>query len=153
MLLSLKFNVRRMRIVYNLVRHLTDKRRCSKDGKIALAAYLGIKLANVNSYHKGTSIRELRSFYQCGGMMAARIRKVMREDSELFAINERRNCVFANNCKSDEVKVSKGKIRNEYRSDDVLTIDIPDCYKKKEHLSMKQLLLLIEGARQSTERH
>jgi len=133
-----------MRTVYNLVRHLTDKRRCSKDGKIALAAYLGIKLANVNSHHKGTSIRELRSFYQCGGMMAAKIRKVMREDSELFAINERRNCVFANNCKSDEIKVSRGKIRNEYRGDDVLTIDIPECYKKKERLSMKQLLLLID---------
>ena len=130
--------------VYNLLRRLTDERRFSKDGKIALATYLGIKMAHVNSFHRGIRIKDIRGFFGVGYAMAKRILRVMREDAELFTINEKKNCVFANSCKSDEIKISKGKNKLEYRGDDVIKLDIPECYLDKGRLSFKELVLFVD---------
>lgn len=130
--------------VYNLLRRLTDERRFSKDGKIALATYLGIKMAHVNSFHRGIRIKEIRGFFGVGYVTAKRILRIMREDVELFIINEKKNCVFANSCKSDEIKISKGKNKIEYRGDDVIKFRVPECYLNKGRLSLKELVLLVE---------
>jgi len=138
-----------MRGFYNLPRKLTDTRRFSKDGKIALAAYLGIKLSNVNSYHHGVTIKELKAFFRIGYNKAARLRRIMSEDTELFTLNDRKNCVFANSCKDKEMKVAiKERQRFEYRGDDVIKVPIPECLKgeNKQNISLRELILLIERA-------
>lgn len=134
---------------YNLPRKLTDTRRFNKDGKIALAAYLGIKLTNVNSYHHGITIKELKAFFHIGYNKAARLRRIMSEDKELFTINERKNCVFANSCKDKEIKaVYRRRQDFEYIGDDVIKVPIPECLKgeNKQNISLRELILLIERA-------
>lgn len=134
-----------MRKRYNLVRRLLDSRKHSKDGRIALAAYIGIKLDNTNSIHYGMTAKELQKYYRCGYLKAKTIRRIMQEEKELFSCNLEKNIVFANCCKSDEIKHSRGRISNKYRSDDVIVIDIPQCYLDKSgRLSLKELLLLVD---------
>lgn len=135
--------------VFNIIRRLTDVRRKTKDGKIALAVYLGIKFAHVNSNHSGVSCKEIMKFFSVGNQTANRILTIMRSDKELFTFNEERNCVFANSCKSDEIKTSRNGKR-QYRGDDVIKIDVPDCYfaedAKDRKMPLKELLLLLERA-------
>lgn len=136
-----------MRKRYNLIRRLTDCRRHSKDGKTALAVYLGIKLNHSNSIHYGMTVKEIKHFFRCGTTKACTILRIIKEDTELFTCNSTKNTVFANSCKSEEIKQTKGKFKQYYRGDDVIKIDIPQCYLDHSGtLSLKELVKLIERA-------
>lgn len=73
----------------------------------------------------------------------------MWNNDDLFYMNKRKNCVFAKSKKSKEIK--RGYKRNkeyEYKSDDVVTVKVPEIYlRDKEHketLSLKELLILVD---------
>lgn len=135
-----------MNRVYNIPRRLTDNRRFSVDGKMAIAAWLGIKFAFGNSTLYNISIENLMSFFHLRRDRAKRLLKLMWEDSELFYINKKKNCVFAKSCRNKLIKVSRRG--DKYCGDDVMTIDVPECYlrdkKHKESLALSELVRLFE---------
>lgn len=129
-------------------RHLTDRRRFSKDGKLLLAAWLGIKFAYGNSTLYGMSLESIVSFFHVRRDRARHLLQLMREDTELFYMNDRKDCIFANGCRDRKGKANrKGGF---FKGDDVITFDVPECYLRpkdtKESMRLKDLVLLIEKA-------
>lgn len=135
--------------VFNIPRRITDDRR-SKNGKIALASWLSIKFAYGNSTKYDISKDAIKEFYHCGEKYAKDIIKAMWDNDDLFFVNKKKNCVFAKSCKNRK-EIKHRTIKNkeyEYKSDDVITVKIPESYLKskdeKETMSLKELLTLVD---------
>lgn len=127
-------------------RRLTDQRRFSKDGKLALAAWLGIKFAFGNSTLYNISTENLMRFFHIRRDRAKHLARLMWEDGELFYVNKKKNCVFAKSCRNKSVYATKRGDKSCY--DDVMTIPVPEgCLKEKnekEFLPLEMLVRLIE---------
>lgn len=132
--------------VYNMPRRLTDQRRFSKDGKLVLAAWLGIKFAFGNSTLYDISIDNIIRFFHVRRDRAKHLIKLMWEDNELFYMNEKKNCVFAKSCRNKSIKTNKRG--DNFCDDDVITIPVPENYlrnkNEKEFLPLEELVRLIE---------
>lgn len=135
-----------MNRVLNMPRKLTDYRRFSADGKMTLAAWLSIKFAFGNSTLYDISIDNIMKFFHIRRDRAKKLIKLMWEDSELFYVNEKKNCVFAKGCRDKSVKINRHGGR--YRSDDVMTINVPECYLydkiQKKSMALCDVIRLIE---------
>jgi len=131
---------------FNMPRQLTDQRRFSKNGKLILAAWLGIKFAFGNSTLYDISIDNITKFFHVRRDRAKLLINLMWEDSELFYVNEKKNCVFAKSCRDKSIKISRRGDR--FCNDDVITIPVPESYLKKngekEFLPLEMLVRLIE---------
>ena len=132
--------------VFNMPRRLTDQRRFSKESKLALAAWLGIKFAFGNSTLYDMSIDNFQKFFHIRRSKAKELKRLMWEDSELFYMNENKNCVFAKSCRDKTIKISRRGDR--YCNDDVMTIPVPEVYLKskeeKEFMPLGELVRLLE---------
>ena len=134
--------------VFNIPKQLTDKRRFSKDSKMVLAAWLGIKFAFGNSTLYDNSVENIIKFFHLRRDRAKKLLKLMAEDTELFYINEKKNCIFAKSCRDKSIKINRNG--GKYKGDDVITIQVPEVYLRnkieKEPLALEELVRLIEEA-------
>lgn len=136
-----------MNRVINIPRRITDKRK-DKKGKLALAVWLGVKFAFGNSTKYDMSKNGIKEFFHCGDKYAKDIIHTVWEDNDLFYANKTKNCLFAKSQKNKDVKVARTKRKQEYISDDVITVNVPEVYLRdngdKETLPLKQLLELVD---------
>lgn len=134
--------------VFNMPRKLTDVRKFSKEGKLALAAWLSIKFSYGNSTLYDMSVDGIVRFFHVRRDRAKKLLRLMWADDELFFMNEKKNCIFAKSCKDKTPKTNR--IGGRYCSDDVITIEVPECYLRdkehKESLPLVELVRLIERA-------
>lgn len=130
--------------VINIPRRLTDRRRFSKNGKQMLAAWVAIKMAHTNSTLYGADMDTLASFLHVRPKTAKSLLAKMWEESELFYVNKKKNCIFAKSCKDRTVKYTRKGWA--YISDDVIQIPIPECYFKNAEAKLEDLVRLIETA-------
>ena len=117
----------------------------SNDGRMVLAAWLGIKLAFGNSTLYDISTDNLMDFYHLRRERAKTIYRLMWKNKDLFYVNEKKNCVFAKSCKDMAVKYNR--FGNTFRGDDVITIDVPEQYlqtkEDKEFMELEKLIHLL----------
>lgn len=118
----------------------------TKQERIAIAAWLGIKFAYGNSTKYGISRQDIKQFYHCGEKYAKDILNAFKSNSALFYNNKRKDCIFAKSAKSKEVKIAKDKKHTKYRSDMVIAVKVPSCYTDGSNttLSLRELLSLID---------
>ena len=131
--------------VLNIPARLLYRHIDSNDGRMVLAAWLGIKLAFGNSTLYDISTENIMKFFHLRRDRAKAIYRLMWNTQDLFYVNDKKNCVFAKSCKSMTVKYNR--FGNEFRGDDVITIDVPEQYiqtkEKKEFMELEMLIHLL----------
>lgn len=132
---------------FNIPSRLTSTRR-TKGGKLALALWVGVKFAFGNSTKYGISTKDIMEFCHCGRKKALAILNAVRQDSELFYVNEEKNCLFAKGCKDKTIKTANNKAMTQYTGDDVMTVSVPEGYllpkDEKRFMPIAELVKLLD---------